>query len=41
MRRGMKTEEVGTMAAAILSDLSSAVTGQTIYADVGYNIVGL
>ncbi len=40
MRRGMKTEEVGTMAAAILSDLSSAVTGQTIYADVGYNIVG-
>ena len=41
MRRGMKTEEVGTMAAAILSDLSSAVTGQTIYADVGYNITGL
>ena len=41
MRRGMKTEEVGTMAAAILSDLSSAVTGQTIYVDVGYNIVGL
>jgi enoyl-[acyl-carrier protein] reductase I len=41
MRRGIKTEEVGTMAAAILSDLSSAVTGQTIYVDVGYNIVGL
>jgi enoyl-[acyl-carrier protein] reductase I len=41
MRRGMKSEEVGTMAAAILSDLSSAVTGQTIYADVGYNITGL
>jgi enoyl-[acyl-carrier protein] reductase I len=41
MRRGMKTEEVGTMAAAILSDLSSAVTGQTIYVDVGYNITGL
>jgi enoyl-[acyl-carrier protein] reductase I len=40
MRRGMLPEEVGTLAAAILSDLSSAVTGQTIYADVGYNIVG-
>ena len=40
MRRGMKPEEVGTLAVAILSDLSSAVTGQTIYADVGYNIVG-
>src|ERR1700688_1499483 len=41
MRRGMKPEEVGTFAAAILSDLSSAVIGQTIYADVGYNITGL
>lgn len=40
MRRGIRTEEVGTMAAAILSNLSSAVTGQTIYVDVGYNIVG-
>src|ERR1700693_3821689 len=38
MRRGMRPEEVGTLAAAVLSDLSSAVTGQTIYADVGYNI---
>jgi enoyl-[acyl-carrier-protein] reductase (NADH) len=37
----MRPEEVGTLAAAILSDLSSAVTGQTIYADVGYNITGL
>ena len=41
MRRGMRPEEVGTLAAAILSDLSSAVTGQTIYADVGYNITGM
>jgi enoyl-[acyl-carrier protein] reductase I len=41
MRRGMRPEEVGTLSAAILSDLSSAVTGQTIYADVGYNITGL
>jgi enoyl-[acyl-carrier protein] reductase I len=41
MRRGMKTEEVGKMAAALLSDLSSGVTGQTVYVDVGYSIVGL
>jgi enoyl-[acyl-carrier protein] reductase I len=41
MRRGMKPEEVGKMAAAMLSDLSSGVTGQTVYVDVGYSIVGL
>lgn len=41
MRRAMKTEEVGKMAAALLSDLSSGVTGQTVYVDVGYSIVGL
>ncbi len=41
MRRAMRTEEVGKMAAALLSDLSSGVTGQTIYVDVGYSIVGL
>ena len=40
LRRGMKIEEVGKMAAAVLSDLSSGVTGQTVYVDVGYNIVG-
>src|SRR5579885_1576899 len=41
MRRGMKTEEVGRMAAAMLSELASGVTGQKIYVDVGYSIVGL
>jgi enoyl-[acyl-carrier protein] reductase I len=40
LRRGMKPEEVGTMAAAVLSDFSSGVTGQTIYVDVGFNIMG-
>ncbi len=41
LRRGMKIEEVGKMAAAVLSDFSSGVTGQTLYVDVGYNIVGV
>ena len=41
LRRGMKPEEVGKMAAVVLSDFSSGVTGQTLYVDVGYNIVGI
>src|SRR5579863_9738 len=41
MRRGMNPPELGAMATAILSDLSSGVTGQTIYVDTGYNIMGL
>jgi len=32
---------VGTMAVALLSDLASGVTGQTVYVDVGFNIVGI
>ena len=41
LRRGMKPDEVGKMAVTLLSDFSSGVTGQTIYVDVGYNIVGV
>jgi enoyl-[acyl-carrier protein] reductase I len=41
LKRGMRPEEVGKMAAALLSDLSTGVTGQTVYVDMGYNIVGL
>ena len=40
LRRGMKPDEVGKMAAVLLSDLSTGVTGQTVYVDVGYNIMG-
>jgi enoyl-[acyl-carrier protein] reductase I len=40
LRRGMKTEEVGTMATALLSDMAGGVTGQTVYVDMGYNVVG-
>jgi enoyl-[acyl-carrier protein] reductase I len=40
LKRAMKPEEVGKMAAALLSDLGSGVTGQTVYVDVGYNIMG-
>jgi enoyl-[acyl-carrier protein] reductase I len=41
LRRAMKTEEAGRMAVALLSDLASGVTGQTVYVDMGYSIVGL
>jgi enoyl-[acyl-carrier protein] reductase I len=41
LRRAMRMEEVGGMAAALLSDLGSGVTGQTVYVDVGYSIVGV
>jgi len=41
LKRSMKPEEVGRMAAVLLSDMASGVTGQTIYVDMGYNIVGL
>jgi enoyl-[acyl-carrier protein] reductase I len=41
LKRGMRPEEVGRMAAALLSDLASGVTGQTVYVDMGYNVVGL
>jgi enoyl-[acyl-carrier protein] reductase I len=39
--RAMAIDEVGKMAAVLLSDMSSGVTGQTIYVDVGFNIMGI
>lgn len=41
LRRNIETEEVGRSAVYLVSDLSSAVTGENIYVDAGYNIVGL
>jgi enoyl-[acyl-carrier protein] reductase I len=41
LRRPTQPEDVGRMAAALLSDTASGVTGQTIYVDVGYSIVGM
>lgn len=41
LKRAMRPEEVGRMATALLSDFASGVTGQTVYVDMGYNVVGL
>ncbi|HLF98515.1 MAG TPA: SDR family oxidoreductase, partial [Methylococcaceae bacterium] len=34
-------EEVGNAAAFLCSDLASGITGEVLYVDAGYNIVGL
>ena len=38
LARNITSEEVGNTAAFLLSDMSSGITGQTIYVDGGYNI---
>lgn len=39
LRRNVTTEEVGNVAAFLLSDLASAVTGEILYVDSGFNQV--
>jgi enoyl-[acyl-carrier protein] reductase I len=40
LRRNVEQLEVGGLAAFLASDLSGAITGETIYVDCGYNIMG-
>ena len=40
LKRGVGAEEVGGSAVYLLSDLSSAVTGEIHYVDCGFNIMG-
>ncbi len=41
LRRNVSQEEVGKTALWLGSDLSSAVTGEVVHVDAGYNILGL
>lgn len=41
LHRNIDGDEVGKTAVYLLSDLSSGVTGENIYVDCGFNIVGL
>jgi enoyl-[acyl-carrier protein] reductase I len=41
LRRNVTTEEIGNVAAFMLSDLASGVTGEITYVDAGYNINAL
>lgn len=41
LKRNVTIEEVGNTAAFLCSDLASGITGETVYVDAGYNIMGL
>jgi enoyl-[acyl-carrier protein] reductase I len=40
LKRNVDAAEVGSTAAFLLSDAGSGITGETIYVDCGYNIMG-
>jgi len=40
LKRNVETSEVGDAALYLASDLSTGITGDTIYVDCGYNIMG-
>lgn len=41
LHRNVTTTQVGNVATFLLSGMSDAITGQVIYADSGYNIMGI
>lgn len=41
LKRNVSAAEVGNTALFLVSDLSSGITGETIYVDCGYNIMGI
>lgn len=41
LKRNVEAREVGNTALFLVSDLSSAITGETIYVDCGFNIIGI
>ena len=41
LKRNVSTEDVGNAAAFLCSDLAAGITGQVVYVDAGYNIVGM
>jgi enoyl-[acyl-carrier protein] reductase I len=41
LKRNIELNEVGNTALFLLSDLSTAITGETIYVDSGYHVIGM
>ncbi|HEY8558941.1 MAG TPA: enoyl-ACP reductase [Pyrinomonadaceae bacterium] len=41
LKRNVEAREVGNTALFLVSDLASGITGETIYVDCGYNIMGI
>jgi enoyl-[acyl-carrier protein] reductase I len=40
LKRNVDASEVGDTAVYLASDLSAAITGETLHVDCGYNIMG-
>ncbi len=40
LHKNVSIEQIGNVAAFLLSDMASAITGQIIFADMGYSIMG-
>jgi enoyl-[acyl-carrier protein] reductase I len=40
LRRNVTQDDVGNAAAFLLSDMAAGITGQTLYVDAGYSIMG-
>jgi enoyl-[acyl-carrier protein] reductase I len=41
LKRNVTIEDVGNAAAFLCSDLAAGITGQVLYVDAGFNIVGM
>jgi len=41
LRRNVTIEDVGNVAAFLCSDLAAGITGEVVYVDSGYNIIGM
>ncbi len=41
LRRNVELEEIGNAALFLASPMSSAITGEVLYVDCGYNIIGV
>lgn len=41
LRRNVEAREVGNAALFLCSPLASAITGEVLYVDCGYNIMGI
>ena len=41
LRRNITTEEIGQTAVFLASDGGAGITGETLYVDAGYNIMGI
>ncbi|NPA57975.1 MAG: SDR family oxidoreductase, partial [Aquificae bacterium] len=41
LKRTVSIEEVGNAAVFLCSDLASGITGEILYVDAGYNIIGM